>query len=515
MKRSDFYGRLLLLTILFFAFGLRLYRLGDQSMWWDELKTLERATIPLQDLLADLISKRNHMPLYFLLMHPWVLVGQSAFILRFFSVIWGTLSVAEMYRVGRLVAGRAGGIVAALLLAVAPFHVWYSQEARMYTLLPFALLLAHDFLLQIVRREGEDGRSPSISLWLGYTLAMLVALYVHYFAIFIILAHYTYFAFHFRQMRKVALHWFIAAFVVGAFAAVWGTAVATTSGYSQAAPPWIAKIHWYDPFLTLWNFSAGFSLPLDNFAGTGLCFLYVMALLATLPFLRKQSKNWQASRLIFFWFIAPLFITTLVSLDWALTHQSQFSIYMDRYLVIILPAFLLLVAWGLVTLTQARRRWLPLLIAIILMGTSMAQVSFHVNPEYARDDWAAALAHITQFAEPGDVIAGRGDVSLPLTSYPHADLPYLEFPPSDGDTITPAYDQVMRGRLATLDDNAKRIWLLEVYYSQNAHNFPDARTEQLFYETSVQRQWLEQRLPVRGHWFFPGIRLTLYDLPGL
>ncbi len=216
MKDSHFASRRLLLVILLIAFALRIYLLNTQSLWWDELKTVERATISLQEMLADLISKRNHMPLYFLLMRIWILLGQSPFVVRFFSVIWGLLSVAEIYRLGRLLSGQVAGILAALLLALAPFHIWYSQEARMYTILPLALLLAHDFLLLAVRKG--NGR-----YWFGYGLAMLVALFLHYFAVFVLLAHYVFFALHFRKLRTAALRWFVTTLLVGGLAAIWVT----------------------------------------------------------------------------------------------------------------------------------------------------------------------------------------------------------------------------------------------------------------------------------------------------
>ena len=88
-----------LIGILLLAFGLRLHALDSQSLWWDELKTVQRATMTLPDLLADLTRNRAHLPFYFLLMRGWSLfMGNSAFSVRYFSVLWGVLGVTAVFQ---------------------------------------------------------------------------------------------------------------------------------------------------------------------------------------------------------------------------------------------------------------------------------------------------------------------------------------------------------------------------------------------------------------------------------
>jgi hypothetical protein len=94
-----------LLVILLLAFGLRLYGLATQNLWWDELKTWERAAMPLNEMLTDLIAIRDQMPLYYWLMRFWAQIGTDAVILRLFSVYLGTASVAFLYQIGRRLGG--------------------------------------------------------------------------------------------------------------------------------------------------------------------------------------------------------------------------------------------------------------------------------------------------------------------------------------------------------------------------------------------------------------------------
>jgi 4-amino-4-deoxy-L-arabinose transferase-like glycosyltransferase len=502
--RSDRRHRAFLILIILLAFSLRLYHLDGQSMWWDEIKTWRRAIMPVGDMLADLIRKQGHLPLYFLLMRPWAAIGQNAFVLRFFSVIFGVLTVAEMYRFGRLAANRSIGTIAAFLLAVAPLHVWYSQEARMYTLLPFVLLVAHDFLLRAMRQGN-------MRHWLGYGVAMLVAFYTHYFTVFVLFAHCLYFILHLRQMRSAAVRWFLAAGGLGALAAIWVALVATISGYGDSVPGWINKIDWYDPLLTIWNFSAGFGLSPDNYLGYLLVILYGGGFLLSLRWLRRRSKNWRAARLLFLWFAVPFSLVTLISLDWNLPLQNNFSLYMDRYLLVVLPPFLLLTAWGSSTLTRQRKYWLAPAAIVVLLGTGLSQFNFHTQQDYQRRDWRSVFAQIEGASGENDLLVGRSNILLPLEYYQEDDRPFLEIPVPEGNSITPAYDRVMGDLWQDKQPAPNQVWLIETFSEHDPHNFPDAISLNAY---SVERDWFGERLYRRQAWLFSGIRLTLYTLEG-
>jgi uncharacterized membrane protein len=122
------------LAALLVGWAARLYRLGEQSFWYDEgtsatVAPRDVATI-LQNAAADI-----HPPLYYLLLHVWIgPAGTTEWAIRLPSVGFGLLTVALVYRLGRDLLGPLGGLSGALLTALAPLPVWYSQEARMYAL---------------------------------------------------------------------------------------------------------------------------------------------------------------------------------------------------------------------------------------------------------------------------------------------------------------------------------------------------------------------------------------------
>lgn len=197
-------NRFWLLLIILMAFGVRIYQLGAQSLWYDEGVTWYLTRFSLPELVrwtaADI-----QPPLYYLL--EWGAVrffGQTEFALRYLSVVFGVLSVPLMWQMACALLPRRNSAWAAMgFIAIAPLMVYYSQEARMYALLVFQSLLGSWLLW----RMAES--TPSRHLWqfslpkkegvgkgaiypLAYILVMASALYTHYFAVFLLLAHAGY-----------------------------------------------------------------------------------------------------------------------------------------------------------------------------------------------------------------------------------------------------------------------------------------------------------------------------------
>jgi len=193
--------RLWLIFIILAGLALRLLWLGRQSLWYDEGVTWLLAQMPLPGLVqwtaADI-----QPPLYYLLM--WaarLLWGSSEWALRFPAALAGTLAIPLLYALGRrLLANRLGPLLAAALLAGSPVMVYYSQEARMYTLLVFEALLTGYLLLKILRPRPCRLRPEPNSIFYGITAA--AALYTHYFAAFLLLAHGLYAALVWWRQRR-------------------------------------------------------------------------------------------------------------------------------------------------------------------------------------------------------------------------------------------------------------------------------------------------------------------------
>ncbi|MHB9126479.1 MAG: glycosyltransferase family 39 protein, partial [Armatimonadota bacterium] len=155
------------------ATALRLYRLGAQSIWGDESLTLLRYTgEPTFAAMWEKIWKMAfHPPLYFLTVYYWFRLGDSEWMLRFPSVVYGVASVPVMYALANRLFGRRTAAICAGVLAVSPIHIWYSQEARMYSL---QLLLGLASTLFFVR-IWQERRPIDGALWVLFTVLGLFA----------------------------------------------------------------------------------------------------------------------------------------------------------------------------------------------------------------------------------------------------------------------------------------------------------------------------------------------------
>lgn len=167
----------MILSIFVLAAAARFYRLTGRSLWLDETVTAQSAHLnSAGDVIAQSLVYVNQAPLFGLitwLLRPW---GDGEFILRLPAAVAGTLAVLAVYLVGRRLMGVRAGLIAALLTAFMPYAVWYSQEARNYTL--FMLITA----MQIYFAFNAVTRARRLD-WLGLALFTVLNLYTHYLAL--------------------------------------------------------------------------------------------------------------------------------------------------------------------------------------------------------------------------------------------------------------------------------------------------------------------------------------------
>ena len=509
--------RWFLLAIILLGFFLRLYRINYQSLWWDEVKTIERSAAPFPELIGDLLAKRHHVPLYFVLMKGWLQMGQLAFIARSFSMFWGVISLALIYQLGRRAFDTRVGLMAALFLAINPFHIWYSQEARMYTLLVTGTIAAHLLLLCLLKKD-------TWFYWVGYLLVTLTAVYTHLFSLLILVVHYIFFALHYRHLKKLFLKWIGYTAITGALFAVWAVILMQTGGLKEATPPWIVGTAWYDPFLTLLSFSTGRTIDPAQPIFYLVPLIYLAAILTViLNRTRMPPKSEQlgthsyqtfATRLLLIWLAAPLLLTFFVSLDWP-GRVQQVSIYTDRYLIIILPAMLILATWGLHQFGEKKSYLIPLALVLVSLGTVPGLYNNYFRPQYGREDWRTAANQLITEALPTDLIWSRNDHQVPLTYYldkKRLRANWIIAAPPNG--IEEDFEEEMRSRIAVMQSQADRVWLVTQFYTNDIHGFPQQRNEAVQYTETAdpQYEWLKTHLETVHDETLIGIRLTLFDL---
>lgn len=154
---------LVLGLILIVATTVRVYAIGEQSFWLDEAHTAEYARMDVDDLWSfENLYDRANPPGYVLLVKIWWQISKSDEWIRMLSVLAGVATVAVVFAAGKKVAGTSAGLWAAAFLAIAGFHVRYSQEARAYALVTLCAALAMWAALQMVS-EPEAERAAIVN----------------------------------------------------------------------------------------------------------------------------------------------------------------------------------------------------------------------------------------------------------------------------------------------------------------------------------------------------------------
>lgn len=196
-------GRALACLALIMGTGLfvRVYRMYDESFWWDEFTSIVhlrqpeawennpqyarwnqvvvRETAP--NLLAFLKANRSMdpatMPLYYTLEYLWNKhVSREPQSLRWLSIVIGMMLIPAIYAFGRNLFGRHAGLIAAFCVAMSPLHRQFAQEIRMYALMTLlALLSAYTFV--------ELHRSGGRKWWFFHGLANFFLFWTHPFAL--------------------------------------------------------------------------------------------------------------------------------------------------------------------------------------------------------------------------------------------------------------------------------------------------------------------------------------------
>ncbi|HLF27208.1 MAG TPA: glycosyltransferase family 39 protein [Anaerolineae bacterium] len=174
---------LLILLITLLGFAARFINLGGDSLWFDELFTLDTARQSLGQVLAgqDINNPLGFHLLSYMAVRIW---GTSEYALRLASAAAGTVGIPLLFVVGSLIANRRVGFWAAALLAVSPFHIRYSQEARAYAVqMAFSLASMACLLLALARGKRW---------WVAYGVLTACNAYLQFSAFLVLASQLTF-----------------------------------------------------------------------------------------------------------------------------------------------------------------------------------------------------------------------------------------------------------------------------------------------------------------------------------
>ncbi len=364
---------------------LRFATLGVQSYHHDEVVTASRI------LRGDFSHAMNAVgfsesapPLYYALAWVWTqFTGTGEFGLRSLSALAGVATVPVAFLIGIELRGRRAGLMAAALVAVNPMLLWYSQEARAYSLLAFFSAAALLFCIRALR----SGRRHDFIYW---GIASALALATHYFAVFPLLAEVL------LLLRRRGLRASLAGLWIAAVAALMLAPLAIHQ-MSIGHAEWIGN---FSLGHRLWETAATYvtgetgdiigqpERPALAFVPLGLC-LAAFALLAA----RADRDERRAAGL-------PLFVAAFalgIPVALALLSSSKDYVLARNVLPALIP--LLIVVAIATTLPSARRLGAAVGAALLAFSLGFCVwVSF--SPDFQRPNWNAVAARLGEPRQP-------------------------------------------------------------------------------------------------------------------
>jgi mannosyltransferase len=485
---------ILLGAIVLVGAWLRLTALDRQSLWFDEADAVIRAQSDLVTVLRTFVQPGENGPLYHLLLHFWIeIAGSSERVVRFPSAVAGVLTIPVMYLIGLRTLGQRTGILAAGLLAISPYHVWYSQEAKMYSMAVLLTLLSTALLVEALRRNERWW-------WAGYVIVTTLGFYFHVTTVLIFGAQCAFVLLTWGRWRGRRRAWIISVALLTLPylpIALWATQVVSGAGVT-----WHSHVSLWEMIrITATKFAANRADLVTEQRATWLYLALAGAGLAGGTF---EAWRWRARGAAAGGWIALFACLVLLPLVGFFVLTLRQPLFNDRYLIMALPAYLLLAAAGIRFLE--RRVWpigfAALALVLILAWPPLRDVNR--TTETQKEDWRPAYGLIAQHAEPDDLILVHPGYLVTTYRYyaQHiAGLDEIEVSTIPSFRVE-GFDEHQMALFVREDAPGNRVWLVQS---------PD-RVPAEDWNAALER-WLASSGPPLHTQVLNGVVVTLYELP--
>ena len=377
------------------AAAIRIITIDNQSLWMDEALTGYEAHLPFGAMVNTVAHVETTPPLYFVLIWVWAKVfGTSAVALRSVSTLAGIALVPIAYLSARELVSRWAGVVAAALVAVNPFLIWYSQEARAYMLL--AALTGASFLWFVRAKQNPSRRT--LGWW---AVCSSLAVMTHFFAGFAVAPEALWLLWVARNRAVV-----IAVAVVGAFQVAMLPLAFIDTSHDTVWIAGVPKVLRIGGMLLEWSVSLLYrhSTLTEAFVGGAVLLVSVVLLLAFGGDRRTRAGAAPGAVIAAFVLLAPLALA-LIGQDYFLSRN-------------VIPAFVPLVTVLAAACVAPRARVLGAALAIGLLAIfSIATARVQTTPYFQRPDWRAVASVLGRAEVPRAILAVGGATADPLKLY--------------------------------------------------------------------------------------------------
>jgi mannosyltransferase len=374
---------------------LRFYNLGFNSLWLDEGTTYSVSVNTFAGIWQAVISWDFSPPLFYWIEHVMLMFGNNEAILRFVPAILGILTIPLMYFVGKEIMDRNVGIIAAAAATVSPFLIYYSQEARAYSMTVFFIAFAMVFYLRALKNND-------IKNWAVFGLLSALSFWSHYY-VFILITAFVLYALALQVMniqkniKKIGM--ILLAIVLFCLASLPIILVIIQRFIVRIAEAPKFGAQGFDIiYHTLLQISGSSEILLVLYI-----FLFIVGMVHIYLTNKKQV----------------LFLIWLLLFTFIISYILSYKLPMNpRYLLFLILPFYLGVAasygmfyrlWGTPGIVYA-------LMAILVIVNVPALTNYYSG--YSKEDWRGFSGQILNMTQPGDkIVLVPGYMSLPFNYY--------------------------------------------------------------------------------------------------
>ncbi|MBS3139031.1 glycosyltransferase family 39 protein [Candidatus Woesearchaeota archaeon] len=366
-----------LLVIVLLGTALRFYDIGAESLWTDEMLSVDHARQPsVGEVIEHVRAKEAAPPLHYVFLHYWVMAfGDSDVSVRVPSVIFSIASIILLYVIVKLFFSERTALIAAFLFTISMQQVLYAQEARLYSMFMFiALLATYGFIRAFVMS------SPSHHVM--YFIALTMVLYTNYLTIVLVVFYGLVLFWKNKEKKKWSLYTSLALLLsVPLVPFAFQQFVRANSGLEEVL--------------------LGFGMP-QFIASLGL-FVFALpsiaacALLILVIALKKQIKNVRLPSRFFVALVAflcavyaylsvyPLSLFMIPLIRVPITN----SYFLIRHSLFLAPLLYGYIAWK----TDTLRKNYVILVLVMIVVTQMFALGVYYTTA-TKPDWKGAMASI-------------------------------------------------------------------------------------------------------------------------
>jgi len=506
----------LFLLILILGSFLRLYKLGDKSLWMDEL-ILVYKVINYDNIITALNYRSYTSPMEILsIYYPINLGNNSDFFLRFPYAIFSILSICLVYLLVRELFNKKTALVSAFIFSISPILIWYAQEGRIYSLFIFMSLLSAIFFIKTIKKTS----TKNLLLFTIFTFLLLIT---HLFATLMVFVEFLYFltiilSDKIKLPDKInlqnydiscfkPLNIFFSFLVMGMLYLPYLlnsiAPIFLQSGLNYGNENLIPRI--YQTFGT-YTVSLGY-FPIAEQLGNFNSIFFVIVVLFFIALLLAGiyytfRQNAYESFFLFLWLFAPMSICVIVNL---LTGKS---IFVERYLLFCITPYLIFISGGILCLNDKIisfisnkkpikkrdlfcRYYYIVIVVLILISLFYIPMIFY-GYQIEKQDWKGTAEFLNNFSESEDkiIFIGMGNDDYFRNYYSgSSDIFYL-----------PQNVEEIKFEIMNNSENYRKTWLVV-----SPHNGVTCDFKDFFDNYTLEKEAYDRRyIPNTGNYILRG-----------